>query len=86
MRYLFLWIFGGIVYFFFTDKTFESVIGSLTALIVCCFSALLVNKLAIKKIAYVFFFTITLTSLLGITEPAMFGVTLKLKYPFYLMF
>lgn len=68
MRYLFLWIFGAIVYLFFTDKTFESVIGSLTALIVCCLSALLVNKLSIKKIAYVFFFTITLTSLLGITE------------------
>ena len=24
-----------------------------------------------------------ISALLGITEPAMFGVTLKLKYPFY---
>lgn len=97
MKFLLLWIIGAILYFIFSSQPINSAIGILTAFIICFFTALISNIISDKRIAYILFFTITLTSFFGITEtltgshatstqPFLFGLSFYTATLAYLIF
>lgn len=81
-----LWLVGICFLISFSPNPFDTAIGAFTAIIVCYFIAFISNKISDKRIAYILFFTITLTSFFGITvtltgshaastKPFLFGLS-----------
>lgn len=68
MNFILLWIIGAVLYLIFSSELLNSSIGIISAFILCSLIALISNTISDKRIAYILFFTITLTSFFGITE------------------
>lgn len=97
MNFILLWIIGAALYFIFSLHSLNAAIGFLSALTLCFFTILLSNTIADKRIAYILFFTVTLTSIFGITEtltgshatstqPFLFGLSFYTATLAYLIF